>query len=490
MVITAWAATGVIAAQLSVDAKAQPPAGKGAVLPKLELVKKFDKDGDGRLNSAERHAALDYLIANPQLIKKGRAGTPKKPPPPGPKLKPADVKTYPASVSLFDPETVRTLFLEFEDADWEKQMAFFHRTDVQVPAKLVVDGKTYNHVGVHFRGNNSFSMVSDGWKRSLTLAFDFVDPKQHVGGYRGVHLLNFNQDPSMLRSVLYCEIARHYFPSPKANFTRVGINGESWGVYANQQKFDKEWVRDFFNTTKGARFRSPNNSKGGGFGYLGDDIAVYKKWYDIKSKDDPKAWADLAHLCKVVNQTPPEKLAKALEPFLDIDNALAWMALDVTLINNDGYWNDGSDFAIYQDTKGRFHILPHDANEGFRPGGGKSAGVKLDPFVATNDANKALRHKLLAVPELRTRYLRYVKDIAENWLDWKKLGPIVDKYRALIIADVETDTHKHYSTAEFNAGIYGKGDGTPAAATTIKGFCEQRRAFLLDHPEIKKLSRQ
>jgi spore coat protein CotH len=268
---------------------------------------------------------------------------------------------------------------------------------------------------------------------------------------------------------------------------RVVINGESWGVYANQQKFDKEWARDFFGTTKGVRWRSPNNSTGGGFGYLGDDLAVYKKWYTIKSKDDPKAWTDLANLCKVLNQTPPDKLAKALEPILDVDNALAWMAIDVSLINNDGYWNDGSDFAIYQDVKGRFHVLPHDANEGFR-GGGKG-GVKLDPFVATADVNKAMRNKMLAVPELRTKYLRYVKDIAENWLDWKKMGPIVDKYKAMIDADVQTDTHKHHSTAEFIAGIYGKADGSPAAASTIKGFCEQRGAFLLNHPDIKTLAR-
>src|SRR4051812_20233597 len=119
----AFAAVLICALLAAGQGGGQPPAGKGAALPKLELVKKFDKDGDGRLNSSERHAALDYLLANPQLVKKGRGpmGGPKKPPPPGPKLKPVDVKSYPAAVSLFDPETVRTLFLEFEDADWEKQ---------------------------------------------------------------------------------------------------------------------------------------------------------------------------------------------------------------------------------------------------------------------------------------------------------------------------------------------------------------------------------
>lgn len=470
----------------------QPPGAKGGFVPRLEIVKKFDRDGDGRLNSTERHAAMQYMEDNSGLRRKGRGprGGPKPPPLPGPKLAPAGVKSYPASVSLFDADTLRTLFLEFEDADWEKQLAAFHRSDVLVPAKLIVDGKTYREVGVHFRGNNSFSMVSDGWKRSLTLAIDFVHRKQNVYGYRGLHLLNCNQDPTMLRSVLYCQVARHYFPAPRANFLRVVINGENWGIYANQQKFDKEFVRDFFHTTLGARWRSPNDSTGGGFGYLGENATLYKRWYALKSKEAPKAWADLIHLCKVIDQTPPERLVQALEPILDLDNVLAFLALDCTLINNDGYWNDGSDFAIYQDVKGRFHVLPHDANEGFRPAGRSDSGVKLDPFVATNDGNKALRHRLLAVPELRTRYLGYVKDIAEHWLDWKKLGPIVEKYRAVIDADVRTDTHKLHSTAEFTTSVYGTGEGSPLPASTLKGFCEQRRTYILNHPDIKKLVKQ
>jgi hypothetical protein len=35
---------------------------------------------------------------------------------------------------------LRTLFLEFENADWEKELSDFHGTDVEVPAKLIVDG--------------------------------------------------------------------------------------------------------------------------------------------------------------------------------------------------------------------------------------------------------------------------------------------------------------------------------------------------------------
>ena len=107
-------------------------------------------------------------------------------------------------------------------------------------------------------------------------------------------------------------------------------------------------------------------------------------------------------------------------------------------------------------------------------------------MTTLDDPNKALRHKLLAVPSLRTRYLKYVGDIAEKWLDWNRLGPIVEAYQKLIAGDVARDTRKLDTTEAFTAGVYGPNDGTPPAPTTIKGFADQRRAALLSHPDVVK----
>jgi len=459
-----------------------------------KLLKQFDQDGDHRLNSAERKAAREFL-AKERSEGRGRRGPGgpgfagrdenQEAAQPGPKLSPADVKSFP-DASLYDPLTLRTIFIEFEDTEWERELADFKNTDVEVPAQLTVDGKVYADVGVHFRGMSSFMMVSQGRKRSLNLSLDFIHKDQQLGGYRTLNLLNSHEDPTFLRLVLFYEIARKYLPAPKANFVRVVINGESWGVYANAEQFNKDFVKEWFDTTKGARWKVPGSPGGrGSLAYLGDDTAQYKAIYEIKSKDDPKSWADLVRLCKVLNETPAEQLERALEPLLDVDGALKFLALENALINNDGYWIRTSDYNIYEDQNGRFHILPHDANETFLtpegggpPGGGRGGpgglgprrraggggpggpgfngglrvnGVELDPLVAANDSNKPLLSKLLAVPELRTRYLGYVRDIAENWLDWDKLGPLAERYHELIADDVKTDTHKLYSTEAFQA---------------------------------------
>ena len=119
-------------------------------------------------------------------------------------------------------------------------------------------------------------------------------------------------------------------------------------------------------------------------------------------------------------------------------------------------------------------------------------GVELDPLIGVKDAKKPLLSKLLAVPALRERYLGYVKDIAEKWLDWKRLGPIAKQYHTLIGEEARLDTRKLASTAAFEKSL----DGGPEEGAderprqreiSLKTFAEKRRAYLLALPAIQAL---
>ena len=485
-----------------------------------KVLKKHDQNGDGLLDAAERSGARKALAEEaasgggprrPGRFGPGRGGNGGAEATPGPKVSKADVQ--PAGPGdLFDTSVVRTLFLDFENADWEKELQDFHKTDVDVPATLTVDGKTYPKVGVHFRGMSSYGMVGEGQKRSLNIDLDWKGAKQPLGGYRSLNLLNSHGDPSFLRPVLYSEIARKYLPAPKANWVRVVINGESWGVYVNQQQFDKDFLKAAFGDADGNRWKVPGSPGGrGSLSYLGEDPAAYRKIYDLKTKEDPKAWQGLIRLCKTLNETPTAQLPAAIEPILDVDGALRFLALENVFINNDGYWVRTSDYCLYQDSKGRFHVVPHDMNETFSmpggpggpggpgrgrgpggPGGPRGGprvdGVKLDPLVAASDDSKPLLSKLLAVPEYRARYLGLVRQLAETWLDWKTLGPIVERYHGLIAPAVVADTRKLDSTKAFQSALTQEasaGGGPPGHSTIgLKTFADQRRAYLLGLPAV------
>ncbi|MBN2588320.1 MAG: CotH kinase family protein [Sedimentisphaerales bacterium] len=499
----------------------------GGMNQKASYVSEFDKDENGWLNNEERKAARESMGNRQSMGGRGMMGrggrgggfggtsyTE------GIALTPADVKSYFKKESLYDLETLRTIFLEFENDDWEAELEAFYRSDVEVPAKMIVDGKEYKNVGVRFRGNTSYQMVGTGGKRPLNLSVDYIKNKQELYSYRTLNLMNCNTDPTFMRQVLYHYIAGQYIHALKANYIRLVINDENWGIYVNLQQFNKDFIRDEFNTTKGARWKIPQMSPNGGLVYVGDNIESYKRTYEIKSKDDPNSWKALVNLCKVLNETPAEKLENAIRPILDIDGALKFLALEKSLVNSDGYWTRASDYLLYMDPTGRFHVFPYDTSEtlseaeggpgggrggrgGFGMGGGTSSGTMLDPLAGANDYDKPLLSKLLAVPSLKQRYYGYIRDIAENWMDWNKIEPLVEQYKLLIAEDIEIDTKKNSTTEAFYSGIDGSeqetfnlvgfgggrgGRGGPGRGSSIslKDFFEKRRAELLNLQEISQ----
>ena len=477
MAMIAIAASGAAAPQRGGRGGAANPT---AGLVELDIIDRFDTNDDGWLDAEERAPAREFIVTQP--TRRGPGGDAPPPPEPGERLSPADVTIYDDEL-LYDTSVLRTLFFDFENEDWEAELGAFRYSDVEVPATMTVDGKVYDDVGVSFRGASSYFTVWPGLKRSLNVSIDMAHDDQRLGGHRTLNLLNSHTDPTYLRSVLYYELSRDYMAAPRANFVRVVINGESWGVYVNVEQFNSDFVRDAFAEKGGARWKVKGNPRGGrGLEYFGDDLAAYKSVYDIKTRDSDDSWADLIELTRVLNETPAEQLEAALAPILDIDGVLRFLAVDVVLLNGDGYWTRASDYDMYQDPDGQFHIIPHDGNETFRvPAGGGGRGgrggrgggrlratIDLDPLVGLDDPGKPLRSKLLAVPALRERYLGYVRDIATKWLDSEMLGSRVARYQELIREYVVADTRKLESFEDFLTG-----------PELFRAFADQRRAFLL-----------
>jgi spore coat protein CotH len=525
------------------------PGGPNA--PTREILAQFDANHDGWLNRDERAAARVWLADNPAPGRGGPFGGGRggfggpggrggfggpgggrggpfgrtQPGSPGEHIAVADVPPE-TSAELYDPAVVRTLFFEFDSDDWEAELEAFHGTDVDVPATLTVDGRAYKNVGVRFRGMSSYMAVQEGSKRSLNVSLDLADPKQRLYGYKTLNLLNAHEDPTFMHTALYSRIARQYVAAPKANFVRVVINGENWGLYPNVQQYDKIFIAENFPQQKDAKNTARWKVSGspmasGGLEYFGADEAPYRQRFEIKSDDDHASWQALITLCRVLNETPPDELEAAIAPLLDVESTLWFLALDNALINGDGYWVRASDYALFLDSKGQFHVVPHDMNEvlqppmgpgmggggrggrggrgggfggpggfggfgggpgGFGgPGGPRGGSYDLDPLVGLDDDSKPLRSKLLAVPSLRAKYLAHVREIAETQLDWARLGPIVAAYAELIRPHVAADTRKLTSLDEFDAAVsvVEPGDGAPADRHNLAAFAKQRRAYLL-----------
>jgi hypothetical protein len=534
------------------------PGGPGGPnQPERKLLARFDADGNGRLEGRELDVARAALRAeqvrpagprgdapDPPAAERPADGSgrpdrraserrgdgPRGPEPrgpggpggpggmrvapatPGPKVAPADVEPA-GDAPLFAPEVVRTVFLDFPTDGWEQDLELFQNSDVDLPATMTVDGTRHEGVGVRFRGASSYFMVPSGSKRSLNVSVDHTDPDLRLLGQNTLNFLNANGDPSMMSTYLYSRLAAPHVPAPRANWVRVVINGESWGIYVNVEQFNKAFLKDRWPRFKGegARWKvlgSPTAT--GGLDYRGEDLAPYRQRYELKTKERAEDWAALVALCRELCEGPLGTLEERLAPILDLEGTLWFLALDAATANSDGYWTRASDYSIYRDPEGRFHVVPHDMNEAFKvrahgpggpggrsggapggPGGGRapqSPMTELDPLVAVDDPAKPLRSRLLAVPALRERYMSNLRTLAAE-MAWVRTGPALAAARATIEPFVRADTRKLATTRAFE-------DMTSPAAPregaggldTLRSFLEARSRFLLA-PGNKEASR-
>jgi hypothetical protein len=517
--------------------------GGGPMGQETKVLTQFDADHNGRLDAEERKTARAWLAENrPQRGGRGPGGMgrpgggpggfpgggPGGPPgmergrtidpnAKGKTVTPADVPSYPDR-GLFDPDIVRTIFVEFPAGDWFAELSDFYRTDVAVPATVTVDGKTYPNVGTGFRGNTSYMMVQ-GKKKSWDFDFAFVDSKQHLLGARNLDLINCNADASFLREVIHGWIANQFFPSPRVALVRLVVNGEDFGMFAGVQQFDKEYVQDHYGTKQGDRWKVPPDfSGGGGLRYLGDDPAAYKRSYQIKSKDNEAAWQALVDLCAVLEKTPIEDLERILPQHLDVEATLWFLAIDNALGDDDGYFSRASDYLLYRDPKGRFHPIPRDNNEillpeqgggggrrpgGQRPGGqgpggqgpggmrrgpggpgGPGGGVATSPLQGASRQDRPLLHCLLEVPAWRERYLADLRQLATTVMTDEVLGKRLATWQTMIAPIVEGDVHSLYGYEAFQ-NSFAKDEAGKPAERSILAVVAQRRKAILDDPALR-----
>ena len=475
-----------------------PPQGFGGgrrgPRPPEKLVERFDENNDGKLTGNERKAALESRgeMYSPEQ----RSGT---------VVGDIDddvknsISATPEDSPLFyDAGTLRTLYLRFHDEDWYAQLNAFYRTDVEVSADLIVDGKIYSDVGVRARGTSSYFTVQSA-KKSFNVAIDYGDDNQRLYGYKTLNLLNGHVDASFLREVMFNRIARDYFPAMKTNLVKLVINGEDWGVYINLQQYNKDFLDEWFGTRDGIRYKV--GPGGGGLTFMGDDIDRYKQTYQLKTANVENPYDKLIELTEMLDaKTSDAKLKAELPSLLNIDQTLWQLAVSNVFMDDDSYIHKGGDFSIYQDVNERFHLISHDNNESFRfgrgsrgggpggrgPGGwswGELSSGMVSPVTHAENSMRPVISRLLDIPEWKARYIAHVRTVVDEWLDWETFEPIVKEYHSLIEAEVQKDEKKLYSYEEFEGSLEGDGG---RRAPSFKGFITQRREYLLSHPELNK----
>jgi hypothetical protein len=280
------------------------------------------------------------------------------------------------------------------------------------------------------------------------------------------------------------------------------VNGESYGIYVSVEQINKDLIKNWFGGSKGARWKVPPTFAGSaGLAYLGEDLSEYQRRYELKYADDePAAWTALKELSQIISETTPKQLPFVLPAFIDVDEWLWFLALDLVFQDDDGYHSRASDYELFLDKNGIFHPLTRDNNEAFRAAGGgpgaRNAAVQsamVAPLADAERADRPVTRALLSVPEWRARYLSFVRLLANKELRWSKLEPEISRLHSMIDSIVQADSRKLESYDAFTKSIVREGEsatsgaegrGRGRGAPALKNFIEDRRAFLLGHPEL------
>lgn len=393
------------------------------------------------------------------------------------------------STGLYTKQTIRTLDLQFAQANYWALMTQNYSSQTDLPATLTVDGLVYDSVGVRFKGQTSYSMVpANSQKRSFNITMDHAIEDQDLLGYETLNLNNAFQDASFLREVVYLDLIRDHVPAAKANFVHLNINGASWGLYPNIQQLNSDFLREWYFSNNGSLWRAdrPTGSggpggPGGGWGDgtaalndLGTDSATYKQYYTLKRSERVNPWEDLVRVCQKLEQTPLAALEDTLKRHLDIDRTLWFLASEIAFGDDDGYVYKGKmDYYLYFDAESeRMTPLEYDGNSAM-----KSNAATWSPFYHANDVNYPLLNRLLAVPSLRQRYLAHLRTIIQEKMQSSTFNALLASYSALIDAEVQADPKKLYTYAAFNSEL-----------TVLQNFISNRRNSLTANAEVAQVA--
>lgn len=353
--------------------------------------------------------------------------------------------TYPqACADIYDENTLPNFELTFTPEELNNlQIDCGNNVQQYRPVKLTYGNETVDAM-VRLKGNWSW----DCNKMQFVVSFNEVDPN---GRFHGLRKLVFDA-PWYDRTLLHERLAMPLFkarglPSSCVNNATISINGEYYGLYANVERLDKEYLQRNFEMADGNLYQAGN---------------------ELKTNETIGDTSDLDALNAAQNVTD---LAKVM----DLDEAVSEWAMEAMIPAMDNYWAgvEINYYTYHHPTRG-FLYLPYDMDIVF----GDSAypdGNLLWPDSLTSDPIlyehpgwlKEDRVKMvLSDPTWCQRFVDELK-LARAVYSPTDIAAQVDKWNTQIQQAVSMDQHKPFSMPAHQAAV-----------TNLKTFLKDRAAFV------------
>ena len=378
---------------------------------------------------------------------------------------------------LYDETAYRTIELVFKDPNWHQVLInnWENREqtgiDTYVSADLTVDGVTYENVGVQYKGNSSFWFV-DGLKKPYKITMDAFVEDQELYGFDKLTLNNGVWDPTMIREIICYKIMSKFMPAPRANLVRVrsGVKGnmQDIGVYTSVERVNKRFLRSRLQNDGGHRYKADSGS----LNWLGPEVSAYSSRYAVSGGDEETEYLDLIDVIDKLNNTDLANLRAELDPVFSIDRAVRQITAGYALLNWDdlrAFAPNGHNYYTYQNERyNQMMILPWDWDLGL------SGSPTENIYDLFNNTQIPLVNRLMSIPELKERYLAFLKMMNDELL-WSEISTWVAQFRSQAEDDILNGANELYTDSEYFQ-----------SHQTLEDTIIGRHNFVSNHSDIAK----
>jgi spore coat protein H len=287
------------------------------------------------------------------------------------------------------------------------------------PVDLELDGLTWRHVGMRYKGNSSLkSAVNEGTRKlAFRLNFDkFEDDypsirNQRFYGFDQMTFSNAFKDPALIRDKLAADIFRRGgVPAARGAFARVYVDFGTGPVYFGLYTMIKEpsdrmlanQFSDGGNLYKPEPMQGPDSGGATWASFVEED-------FDKKTNED-SGYDDVIAVIDALNadRSDPEAWRAGLEAVFDVEGFLRWLAVNQTMENWDSYLCIPHNYYVYADPGdgGRLTWIPWDLNEAMLHRAGHCSPPEMAESVLLDvvDQRRPLVRLLIDDPVYRQAY--------------------------------------------------------------------------------------
>jgi len=380
---------------------------------------------------------------------------------------------YRAAAAVLDTGSVAVVRVAMAPADLSRMHSYpYIYSNDYYPCTITFSNRltgfeTVSNVGIRLRGNTSRTST----KKSYKLSFNTFVPGREFHGLRKLNLNGEHNDPSIIRAGLCWDVfGQMKLPASRAAHAELYINNQLYGLFANVENVDDEFLQAWFNSDAGNLFKCLYLGAPADLTYRADgryDLVGGGTTYVLETNEASNDFSDLAHFIALVNTSALAQLPAALEAIFNVEDFLRWMAVSALCGSWDDYRYNANNYFLYNDPRvGRFQFIPYDYDN--------TLGID---FMSVNWAtrnlnswdssgNRPLSKRILQVPRYRRRYNQLLADIAAGAFAYSNTSRRAAGMKTLIQAAAERDyasvAHDWgYTLSSFNTSLT-----TPASYNT------------------------